>query len=104
MIGRNNNDKMDKSAGAAPGATSARVSDERIRENVEAHLLHAAQGHSESVDVIVEVQEGNVTLLGTVPHSVMKHQIEEMAASCAGVRRVENKLNVPLTAAWPGTT
>lgn len=96
MVGRN----IDYAAGPA----SAKLSDEQIRENVEAHIVHASQQHSAALDVIVEVKGGEVTLLGTVPHSVMKQQIEEMAAAAPGVRRVENKLNVPLTAAWPGTT
>jgi hypothetical protein len=31
----------------------------------------------------------------------MKHWIEDVAADCAGVKEVENKLRVALTAPWP---
>ena len=48
-----------------------------------------------------EVKDGSVTLSGTVPHRVMKQSIEEMAAGCPGVTRVENDLRVALTAPWP---
>lgn len=97
MTGRNNDH-------ALPGSTqrtATRVPDEEIRANVEAHLVHSSHQHSTTLEVMVEVKEGEVTLLGMVPHRVMKQQIEEMAAGTPGVRRVENKLTIPLTAAWP---
>jgi osmotically-inducible protein OsmY len=74
------------------------VSDEAIRSNIEAHLQHGSHYRH---DIVVEVDRGVVTLLGDVPHSQMKHEIEEMAASSPGVVRVNNKLNVLLVSAWP---
>ena len=53
------------------------------------------------LDVMFEVKDGSVTLSGTVPHRVLKQSIEEMAAGCPGVTRVENNLRVALTAPWP---
>ena len=45
-------------------------------------------------DVTVDVHDGVVTLEGTVPWRAMKHAIEDIAAACAGVTDVENKVRV----------
>jgi osmotically-inducible protein OsmY len=99
MAGEHNNHKKDGTTGARLRSAPDVPSDEQIRENVEAHLQHASQRFAS--DVMVEVNGGYVTLIGEVPHSVMKQQIGDMAASCPGVRHVDNKLTVPLTAPWP---
>jgi osmotically-inducible protein OsmY len=79
---------------------NSEASDERIRKYLVAHLAHALR-YPALADVMFEVKNGSVTLSGTVPHRVMKHSIEETAASCPGVTHIENKLNVALTAPWP---
>jgi osmotically-inducible protein OsmY len=83
------------------GGSSGRsgyISDEAIRRDVEAHIQH---GSAVTSDIIVEVREGVVTLLGDVPHRLMKQQLEDAALSCPGVRSVHNKLNILLMAPWP---
>jgi osmotically-inducible protein OsmY len=71
---------------------SYRRSDERIREEICEQLIR-----DDSVDpgeVSVEVREGRVILDGTVPERRMKHAIEDIAARCAGVGEVENRVRV----------
>ena len=45
-------------------------------------------------DVTVQVQDGCVVLDGTVPSRWMKHDIEDLADGCMGVRDVENRVRV----------
>jgi osmotically-inducible protein OsmY len=75
-------------------------SDERIRTYLSQHLVRGLH-YPALIDVRFEVEDGRVTLSGTVPHRVMKQQIEDTARSCADVKHVENNLNVALTAPWP---
>jgi hypothetical protein len=84
---------------ARRGPKNYQRSDERIREDLCERL--SDMHHLDTTDVLVEVRDGNVTLIGTVPHRQMKHWIEDVAADCAGVKEVENKLRVGLTAPWP---
>ena len=74
--------------------------DERIRRYLIEHLAHASH-YPALIDVMFEVKDGRVTLSGSVPHRVMTQSIEDTAASCPGVKHVENNLNVALTAPWP---
>jgi len=96
-----------RNIGAAPQRQSASdertgddASDERIRRYLHEHLVHSTH-YPALFDVTLEVAHGDVTLLGTVPHRVMKRAIADLAAGCPGVRHVKNKLNVALTAPWP---
>lgn len=82
---------------------SSGPSDERIRKYLTEHLVHASR-YPALLDVMFEVKNGRVTLSGSVPHRVMKQSIEETAAGCPGVTRVENNLQVALTAPWPDLT
>jgi osmotically-inducible protein OsmY len=82
---------------------TGKTRDDAIRKYLTEHLIHASR-YPSLIDVMFEVKDGSVTLSGTVPHRVMKQSIEEMAADCPGVRRVDNKLNVALTAPWPDLT
>ena len=66
--------------------------DERLREEVCEHLWRGA--HVDVSEVTVDVQGGVVTLQGTVPHRQMKHAIEDIVATCRGVRDVENRIRV----------
>jgi osmotically-inducible protein OsmY len=45
-------------------------------------------------NVQVEVQNGDVTLKGTVSDYASKRQAEDIAESCSGVREVQNQLRV----------
>ncbi|MCA8281383.1 BON domain-containing protein [Burkholderia cepacia] len=67
-------------------------SDERIREDVCERLAHALD--IDVSDVTVQVQDGCVVLDGTVPSRWMKHDIEDLADGCMGVRDVENRVRV----------
>ncbi|WP_269510779.1 BON domain-containing protein [Burkholderia sp. IMCC1007] len=67
-------------------------SDERIREDVCERLAHALE--IDVSDVTVQVSEGRVELDGTVPARWMKHDIEDIADDCTGVRDVENRVRV----------
>ena len=75
-----------------PGPADHERSDERIREEVCERLWQDAQ--VDVSDVTVGVRHAVVTLEGTVPHRQMKHAIEDVAASCAGVSDVDNRLRV----------
>ncbi|WP_322080836.1 BON domain-containing protein [Burkholderia sp. BCC1972] len=67
-------------------------SDERIREDVCERLAHALE--IDVSDVAVQVNDGCVQLDGTVPARWMKHDIEDLADGCLGVRDVENRVRV----------
>jgi osmotically-inducible protein OsmY len=82
---------------------NSQASDERIRKYLTDHVAHASR-YPALLDVMFDVKDGSVTLSGTVPHGVMKHSIEETAAGCPGVTRVENRLQVAQVAAWPDLT
>jgi osmotically-inducible protein OsmY len=66
--------------------------DQRIREDV-CERLWQEDGVDVS-DVSVEVSDAVVTLQGTVPHRRMKHRIEDIVASCRGVKDVDNRIRV----------
>jgi hypothetical protein len=74
------------------GPKNYQRSDERIREDICERLWH--EHHLQVDDVSVEVEKGDVRLEGTVPHRHMKHRIEDIAAGCAGVNDVENRIKV----------
>lgn len=67
-------------------------SDERIQDEICEHL--ARERDIDVSDVSVSVQQGTVTLTGTVDDRRAKHLIEDLADDCAGVRDVENRLRV----------
>jgi len=45
-------------------------------------------------EVTVQVQNGRVTLEGSVPQRHMKHRIEDIADQCSGVQDVDNRVRV----------
>ncbi|MBS1189723.1 MAG: hypothetical protein H6R10_1515 [Rhodocyclaceae bacterium] len=67
-------------------------SDERIRELICEILVQ--RSYIDASDVSVEVNLGRVILEGTVPQRRMKHEIEDVADSCWGVKDVENRIRV----------
>jgi osmotically-inducible protein OsmY len=77
------------------GPKNYQRSDERIHEDVCERLRHDSR--LDVAEVSVEVDHGTVRLEGTVPDRQMKHAIEDIAAGCAGVRDVENRIRVVRT-------
>ena len=78
--------------GARRGPKGYVRSDERIKEDLSERLLRS---HELDVsDVTVDVQDGKVTLTGTVPERFMKHRIEDLADACPGVRDIDNRMRV----------
>jgi len=75
-----------------PRSAAEQPSDERIREDVCEHLWRGA--HVDVGEVSVDVHDAVVTLEGTVPYRQMKHAIEDIVASCRGVRDVDNRIRV----------
>jgi hypothetical protein len=67
-------------------------SDARIREDVCERLWR--ESRVDVSEVAVQVNDGVVTLEGAVPERSMKHAIEDIVASCGGVRDVENRIRV----------
>ena len=57
-----------------------RIAANRRSEQEELHERLSDTPHIDASDVTVEVKNGAVTLLGTVPHRQMKHWIEDIAA------------------------
>ena len=74
------------------GPKNWRRSDERIREVVN-ELLTEHDG-IDATEVDVNVQEGEVTLSGTVGSRWEKRLAEDIAHSCTGVRDVHNRLTI----------
>jgi hypothetical protein len=68
-------------------------SDERLKEDISERLM--AMGHRiDASEVTVEVQDGKVTLEGTVPERRMKHAIEDLVDDCMGVKDIDNRVRV----------
>jgi hypothetical protein len=67
-------------------------SDDRIRDDVCEELAEA--GQVDASDIEVSVEDGVVTLTGTVPDRRMKRMAEDAADSCNGVRDVRNELQL----------
>lgn len=67
-------------------------SDERIKEEISERLWRAE--HIDSSEVTIAVKDGVVTLTGTVPERWMRHDIEDVADSCMGVKDIENNVRV----------
>jgi hypothetical protein len=66
-------------------------SDARIEEDVNERLSH---GHLDATDVEVRVENGEVTLSGTVRSRGDKRLAEDIADDVSGVRHVQNNLRV----------
>ncbi|WP_291515471.1 BON domain-containing protein [Bdellovibrio sp. ArHS] len=66
--------------------------DERIKEEVCEGLTR--HGLIDAQDIEVDVDNGIVTLAGTVPERKMKHLAEDCAESCLGVKDIVNNIRV----------
>ena len=80
--------------GFRKGPKNYQRTDERIREDICERLW--ADSSLDVGDVEVHVHERVVKLDGTVRLRRMKHDIEDIAANCAGVEEVENRIRVTL--------
>lgn len=67
-------------------------SDERIREDVSDRL--SDDEHIDASDIEVAVENGEVTLTGSVENRWAKRHAEDLAESISGVKNVENRLRV----------
>jgi osmotically-inducible protein OsmY len=74
------------------GPKGYKRSDERLKEDISERLMQ--NGHIDPSEVTVEVQNGKVTLEGTVPERRMKHQIEDLVDDCPGVQDIDNRVRV----------
>ena len=74
------------------GPKNYRRSDEFLREMICEQLTE--DPFIDAVDVSVDVQEGEVTLTGTVPMRSQKMEIEDMVADINGVTEIHNMLAV----------
>lgn len=84
--------QQDTQRSRSRGPRNWQRSDERIREDVCERL--ASLDDVDVSDVSVSVQQGKVTLTGTVAERADKHRVEDMADDCIGVRDVDNQIRV----------
>jgi hypothetical protein len=71
-------------------------SDTRIRDDIAERLYRSAD--IDASDVSVEVKYAIVTLQGSAGSRRMKHDIEDLAADTPGVKDVENRIRVTVSA------
>ncbi|HEX2082072.1 MAG TPA: BON domain-containing protein [Xanthomonadaceae bacterium] len=74
------------------GPRNYRRSDERIREDICERLMD--DDYVDAGDIEVQVQDGAVTLTGTVGERWEKHRAEDIVDACGGVREIENRIRV----------
>jgi osmotically-inducible protein OsmY len=74
------------------GPQGYKRSDERITEDINEDLTQHPD--IDASNISVEVQNGEVTLKGTVPDRETKRRAEDIAESCSGVKDVQNQLRV----------
>jgi osmotically-inducible protein OsmY len=77
---------------AGRGPKGYRRSDTRIAEDVSEALTRDPEVDASDIDV--HVQDGEVTLTGTVSDRRTKRRAEDDAAACSGVRDVHNRLTI----------
>ena len=85
------------------GPQSYKRSDERIREDIFEHLTdsHIIDARS----ILVDVNQGNVTLSGTVSERRMRYAAEDLVERIGGVANINNQLRVQQgDASPPGST
>jgi hypothetical protein len=77
---------------AGRGPQGYKRSDERITEDINEALTRDPE--VDPTNIQVEVQNGEVTLKGTVSDREAKRRAEDIAESCSGVKQVQNQLRV----------
>ncbi len=87
-------DAMQRSEGqfAGRGPRNYKRSDERIEEDINERLTR--HGMVDATDIEVTVQNGEVTLRGSVDHRQAKRIAEDIVDSVAGVKEVTNHIKV----------
>jgi len=81
-----------KGSFAGHGPQGYKRSDERITEDINEELTQDPD--IDATNISLEVQNGEVTLKGTVPDRETKRRAEDIAESCSGVKEVQNQLRV----------
>jgi osmotically-inducible protein OsmY len=66
--------------------------DDRIRDDVYEKLTDSDEIDARSI--MVDVNQGNVTLTGTVPERRMRYAAEDLVEGCMGVANINNQLKV----------
>jgi hypothetical protein len=74
------------------GPRNYRRSDQRIREDVSDRLTD--DPYVDASDIEVAVENGEVTLVGSVMSRPVKHRVEDIAESVSGVTHVQNNLRI----------
>jgi BON domain len=82
------------------GPKGYRRSDERIKEDINDRL---SEGYLDATEIVVMVENGEVTLTGTVNNRSDKRRAEDIAEYVSGVQNVENRLRVRDTSMGTGT-
>jgi BON domain len=77
---------------AGRGPKGYQRSDERLKEEVCERLT--ADADIDAVEIEILVQDGEVTLQGSVPEREMKRAAEDSAEEISGVKQVHNRLRV----------
>jgi osmotically-inducible protein OsmY len=86
--------KMDKLSGPhrGKGPKGYSRSDDKIRDDINDKLYH--DSHVDAGDIDVTVNDGEVTLTGTVDSKDTKRRAEDLAEDVTGVKNVSNNLKV----------
>jgi BON domain-containing protein len=92
FLGSESSDEGARGRHSGRGPRGYRRSDERIREDVNERLTF--DGEVDATEILVRVENGEVTLEGTVGDRHQKRRAEDLAASARGVRDVHNRLIV----------
>lgn len=87
---------------AGRGPKGYRRSDERIEEDVNEVL--SQHPDLDATEIEVKVQNGEVTLSGTVEERQCKRMAEEIVERCSGVQDVRNEIRVQRSTEASGTT
>lgn len=66
--------------------------DERLRDDIADRLT--ADPQIDASDIEVVVQEGRVTLTGTVDRRQTRYRVEDLVDGCHGVREIDNRLGI----------
>jgi len=74
-------------------------SDERIKEDVNDRLSDDV--FVDASEIEVTVNQGEVTLMGTVNERSQKRRAEDIAEQVSGVKNVENRIRVTSSSQWP---
>jgi hypothetical protein len=75
------------------GPKSYRRSDERLKEDICERLTD--DPHIDASGIEVEVDDGAVTLSGSIGNRWMKYHAEEIVDRCRGVHEIHNRLSCP---------